>query len=89
MGDGLSCTLDSDSDGYPDKPLDSTLCDNDPSLTYCTTVSAWVLYSLVSAFLSTIFPLRHFIYSLQDVCPEVRDSDQDPRACKPIEAGEG
>ncbi|CAI8001269.1 Adhesion G protein-coupled receptor L1 [Geodia barretti] len=27
IGDGMSCTLDSDFDGYPDTPLDSPLCE--------------------------------------------------------------
>lgn len=38
VGDGLSCTLDSDSDGYPDQPLDSPSCAEDSSLTYCNAV---------------------------------------------------
>jgi hypothetical protein len=39
VGDGMSCTLDSDSDGYPDEPLDSPLCEEDPSIIYCIAVS--------------------------------------------------
>ena len=39
VGDGTSCTLDSDSDGYPDEALDSPSCEEDPSITYCNAVS--------------------------------------------------
>ena len=38
VGDGVSCTLDSDSDGYPDQALDSPTCTENPSLAYCTAV---------------------------------------------------
>ena len=47
VGDGLSCTLDSDNDGFPDQPLDSPSCADDPSLAYCTAVSVQFIGGLV------------------------------------------
>ena len=39
VGDGLSCTLDSDGDGYPDQPLDSNSCSESPTPpAYCIVV---------------------------------------------------
>ena len=39
VGDGISCTLDSDGDGYPDQALESPSCAGDQAIPYCTAVS--------------------------------------------------
>ena len=47
VGDGNRCTLDSDSDGYPDKALESALCEDDPSLTYCVSVGHTCMFNKI------------------------------------------
>ena len=43
VGDGISCTLDSDGDGYPDQALESPSCAQDTLFDYCKTVSCILL----------------------------------------------
>ena len=99
VGDGLSCTLDSDSDGYPDQALDSPSCTADPSLTYCTAVrlSFCTQHTYMYVYIrnrihkqsntvqicSCLTITVHTLHLLQDVCPEVSNPEQDPVECEP------
>ena len=50
----MSCTLDSDSDGYPDEALDSPSCEENPAIPYCNTVSTRHLLNLSAIHWQTV-----------------------------------
>ena len=47
IGNGVWCTMDSDADDYPDKPLESFICKepDEASMKYCKAVQCLLLFS--------------------------------------------
>ena len=63
VGDGVRCTLDSDGDGYPDQPLQSSSCsvsEGEELPRYCQQVSFFTvvvynsMYSMISKITVTV-----------------------------------
>ena len=62
----MSCTLDSDSDGYPDEALDSPSCEENPAIPYCNTVSTRHLLNLSAIHWQTMSTV--YVYHLHNMC---------------------
>lgn len=90
VGDGVSCTVDTDGDTYPDQSLVSTDCSGGSETqgppTYCIQVerahhmNAWLI-AHNELLKCTFWCQNYFVW--QDNCPTVINLDQDPAACQP------